>query len=182
MRFAPTHIAGVVELTIEFARDDRGGFGRIFWREEFAEHGLPVELAQCSLSRNPRKGTVRGFHLQAPPHAEAKLVQCISGAMFDVALDLRPGSQTYGRHHALVLSAEDERMVFIPEGCAHAFQTLSPDTRILYYISTAYAPESTLGVRWDDPALGIKWPITESVTLSKRDRSLPLLADYRASA
>ncbi len=121
---------------------------------------------------------MRGFHLQAEPHAEAKLVHCIAGRLFDVALDLRPGSPTYGRHHAVELSAASERMLYVPEGCAHAFQTLEEATALIYYISVPYRPENARGVVWDDPALGIRWPLRD-VILSKRDRQLPRLENFR---
>jgi dTDP-4-dehydrorhamnose 3,5-epimerase len=178
MRFTKTAIDGVVEVTIDWRRDERGGFGRVFCTEEFAEHGLTSHLAQCSVSSNLRRGTVRGFHLQAKPDAEAKLVQCVAGRLFDVALDLRPGSATYGKHHATELSPESGRMLFIPEGCGHAFQTLEDATSLIYYISSPYRPESARGVAWDDPAIGVTWPVEDAI-LSERDRTLPRLKDFQ---
>ena len=182
MIFATTPIQGVVEVTIESARDERGSFGRIFCRQAFASNGLSSTLEQCSVSTSARRGTVRGFHLQAAPHAEAKLVQCIRGRLFDVTLDLRPGSPTYGAHHAVELLADQPCVLYIPEGCAHAFQTLADDTRVLYYISAAYDPDSVRGVRWDDPELGIAWPIRRDIVISRRDRDLPTLAEFAESA
>ena len=182
MRFQPTPIAGVVEVTIDLQRDPRGAFGRTFCRREFAAHGLAAALAQCNLSDNTRARTVRGFHLQMKPHREAKLVQCVRGRLFDVALDLRAGSPTYGRHHATELSAANGRMLYIPEGCAHGFQTLEDDTSIMYYISAYYEPASARGVRWNDPALGIKWPFAEPAAVNERDLTLPLLKEFAPEA
>lgn len=178
MRFNRTAIEGVVEVAIDWHRDERGGFGRVFCAEEFAVHGLIVNFAQCSISSNLRRGTVRGFHLQGAPYAEAKLVHCVAGRLFDVALDLRPESATYGKHHVAELSPESGRMLFIPEGCAHAFQTLEDATSLVYYISLPYHPECASGVAWDDSAIGVAWPVKDAI-LSERDRSLPRLEDFR---
>jgi dTDP-4-dehydrorhamnose 3,5-epimerase len=182
MQFQPTSISGVVEITIDWQSDARGAFGRTFCGREFAEHGLNPELVQCSISRNSSARTVRGFHLQAEPHEEAKLVQCIAGRMLDVALDLRAGSVTYGRHYAVELSAGQGKMLYIPEGCAHGFQTLESHTAIMYYISTYYEPAAGRGVRWDDPALGVVWPFTRGAIVNERDQTLPMLADYAPGA
>lgn len=178
MRFDRTAIDGVMEVSIEWHRDERGGFGRTFSLEDFAAHGFGT-LVQCSVSTNKRRGTVRGFHLQAKPYQEAKLVQCVAGRMLDVALDLRPNSKTYGMHHAAELSAESGRMLFVPKGCAHAFQTLEDNTGLVYYISAPYAPESGRGVLWNDPAVGVAWPVKEAI-VGERDRNLPCLEEYRA--
>jgi dTDP-4-dehydrorhamnose 3,5-epimerase len=178
MQFNKTAIEGVVEVAIDWHRDERGGFGRVFCVEEFAAHGLTVNLAQCSVSTNLRRGTVRGFHLQVPPHAEAKLVQCVAGRLLDVALDLRPESATYGKHHLAELSPESGRMLFIPEGCGHAFQTLEDATSLVYYISVPHHPESVRGVAWDDSAIGVAWPVKDAI-LGERDRNLPGLEDFR---
>ncbi len=180
MMFQSTTIAGVMEVSIDWHRDARGDFGRTYCRREFAAHGLMAELAQCSVSTNARRGTVRGFHLQATPHPEAKLVQCVRGRIYDVALDLRFNSPTYRRFHAVELGADDGRMLYIPKGCAHAFQCLEDDTTILYYISTFYEPASGRGVRWDDPAIGVRWPLADAAIVSERDRDFSTLADYEA--
>ena len=177
MQFTPTIIDGVLEVSIEWHRDERGGFGRIFCAEEFARRGLFSTPAQCSFSSNVRRGTIRGFHLQTQPYAEAKLVQCVAGRLFDVALDLRPNSPTYGKHHAVELSPESGRMLFIPEGCAHAFQTLEDATSIVYYISVPFQPDSGRGVFWNDPAIGVKWPLKEAV-IGERDREWPRLTEF----
>jgi len=182
MHFQPTPIGGAFEISIDWQRDPRGAFGRTFCRQEFATYGLNRDLFQCSVSQNSAARTVRGFHLQATPHEEAKLVHCIDGRIFDVALDLRAGSPTYGRHHAVELSAANGKMLYIPEGCAHGFQTLENDTAIMYCISTFYEPASSRGVRWNDPALKVAWPFVDGVILNERDQALPLLADYAPSA
>jgi dTDP-4-dehydrorhamnose 3,5-epimerase len=178
MRFITTRIDGVMEVGIEWHGDERGRFGRSFCASEFAEHGLTSKLSQCNVSSNIRRGTVRGFHFQTWPHEEAKLVQCVAGRLFDVALDVRPGSSTFGKYHAVELSAEAGQMLFIPEGCAHAFQTLEDATSLAYYISTPYHLESGRGVAWDDPAIGVPWPVRDAI-VSDRDRRLPRLADCR---
>lgn len=180
MRFDPTPLAGVVEVSTLWHRDPRGALGRIFCAREFAAAGLTPEIAQCNLSSNIARGTVRGFHLQDEPFAEDKLVHCIAGRIYDVALDLRPQSPTFGHHHAIELAAGDGRMLYVPRGCAHGFQTLEDASAVLYYISNFHEPGAERGVRWDDPALDVRWPIREGLTLSERDRGLPLLADYRA--
>jgi dTDP-4-dehydrorhamnose 3,5-epimerase len=181
MRFHRTSIEGVVEIVSQPHEDHRGSFRRTFCAREFAANGLSATLAQCSVSENRLKGTVRGFHLQIAPHEEAKLVQCIAGRLFDVALDLRPGSPTYGRFHASELSADSGRMLYIPEGCAHAFQCLEDRTSLLYSMSSSYEPSSSCGVRWNDPTIGVPWPITDAVVLSERDSALPTLAAFGAS-
>lgn len=169
MRFTETDIAGVVVIDLDPFVDDRGSFARIWCEEELRAHGLTAHLSQCSLSRNAKAGTLRGLHLQHAPHAEAKLVRCISGAIYDVALDLRQDSPTFGQWHAVELSAENDSALYIAEGCAHGFQTLVDGTEVLYLISSPYAPGAADGVRWDDPAFGIVWPLAEP-TISERDR------------
>ena len=176
MQFLPTPIDGVFEVFVDWHRDERGDFGRVFCAETFAANGLNAVLSQCSVSSNRQAGTLRGFHFQTKPHQEAKLVQCIAGRVFDVALDLRRGSPTFGRHHAVELSPEAGVMLFVPEGCAHGFQTLVPGSTILYYISTPYMATAGRGVLWNDPAIAVPWPLAEPI-LSERDRHLPLLAE-----
>jgi len=182
MIFTPTALSGAYIIELQKLQDDRGFFARGYCSQEFAAHGLNPDLFQCSVSQNSAARTVRGFHLQATPHEEAKLVHCIDGRIFDVALDLRAGSPTYGRHHAVELSAANGKMLYIPEGCAHGFQTLENDTAIMYYISTFYEPASSRGVRWNDPALKVAWPFVDGAILNERDQALPLLADYAPSA
>lgn len=172
MIFESTAVRGVREITLEPHVDERGSFARIFCRLEFEAAGLNPELVQCSLSSNPRQGTLRGLHYQAPPSQEAKVVRCVQGAIYDVALDLRPGSPTYLEHHAAELSAANGRALYIPPGCAHGFQTLERDAVVLYFMSDVHRPELSRGVRWNDPAFGIRWPIADPVMLD-RDRDYP---------
>ena len=172
MKFQPTRIAGVVVVEPDRHADERGFFLRSFCREAFAAHGLGVAFAQCATSYNLRRGTLRGLHYQRAPVAEAKLVRCVRGAAYDVALDLRPASATRGAWVAVRLSAREANAVFIPEGCAHGFQTLEDDTELFYQITAPYRPEAEAGVRWNDPTLAIDWPVQEPI-LSQRDRTLP---------
>jgi dTDP-4-dehydrorhamnose 3,5-epimerase len=165
-------------LEPERAEDARGFFARTWCEREFRAHGLDTRIAQCSVSFNKRKGTLRGLHYQVPPGAEAKLVRCTRGALFDVVVDLRPGSPTFTRHFGVVLSAENHKMVYVPAGCAHGFQTLEDDTEIHYQISEFYAPDLQRGVRWDDPLFAIPWP-PDSRTIIERDRTYP---DFRPDA
>jgi dTDP-4-dehydrorhamnose 3,5-epimerase len=172
MRFADTELPGVTVVDIEPRTDDRGAFARFYCPSEFAQAGHPFTPAQTSLSRNPRAGTLRGMHYQAPPHGETKLVRCIRGAVFDVALDLRPGSPAYGRWTAAELSADNGRALLIPPGVAHGFLTLEPDTDVLYQIAPEHTPGHEAGVRWDDPAFAIRWPRAPEL-ISERDAGYP---------
>jgi dTDP-4-dehydrorhamnose 3,5-epimerase len=172
MIIEPTPLEGVREIQLEPHVDARGSFARIFCRREFRSAGLRAELAQCNLSENPRRGTLRGLHYQAAPSQEAKVVRCVRGSIFDVALDLRAGSPTRLGHHAVELSAENGRALYIPPGCAHGFQTLEDDAVVLYLMTDFYQPELGRGVRWDDPAFGIEWPIADPSMLD-RDREYP---------
>jgi len=172
MIFEETGIEGVWLLEPERFEDERGFFARTWDREEFASRGLNPAIAQCSVSFNHKAGTLRGLHYQAAPHEEAKLVRCSSGAIFDVAVDLRPESPTYKKWFGAELSAENRAALYIPEGCAHGFLTLSDSTEIHYQISATYVPEAGRGVRWNDPAFGITWP-GEVTVMNDRDRSYP---------
>lgn len=175
MIFLPTELPGVVIVDLERREDDRGFFARAWCRREFAAAGLPDDLAQCSLSRTRRRGTLRGLHYQGPPHEEDKLVRCVRGAVYDVALDLRRRSPAYLRHVAVELSAENGRALLIPRGCAHGFQTLADDTDVFYQMSAYFAPDAARGVRWNDPAFAIPWPIPDPI-LHRRDADYP---DFR---
>jgi len=155
--------------------DDRGFFARSFCQREFEAQGLNPHLAQCNVSFNRRRGTLRGLHFQAKPHEEAKLVRCTQGAIWDVAVDLREGSPSRRRWYAVELNAENRLALYVPEGFAHGFQTLADDCEVLYQMSEFYYPELARGVRWDDGALGIQWPLPNPI-LSDRDRSYPPLA------
>jgi len=172
VKFTPTPLAGAWLVSLEPHTDERGFFARVWCAEEFAARKLDTRVAQCSLSFNQRRGTLRGMHWQAAPHEETKVVRCVRGALHDVIIDLRPDSATYTRHFAAELSAENRLALYVPAGFAHGFQTLADDTEILYQISEFYAPEAGRGVRWNDPAFGIRWPIAGPL-LSERDRSYP---------
>jgi dTDP-4-dehydrorhamnose 3,5-epimerase len=172
MMFGKTRLPDVYEVEIEPHRDDRGFFARTWCRQEFEAKGLNAGLVQCSISFNPRKGTLRGMHYQAAPYEEAKLVRCTRGAIYDVVLDLRPQSPMFKEWVAVVLTPDKRNMVFVPEGCAHGFLTLEDDAEVFYQMSQFYSPESTRGVRWDDPAFRIAWPGAVEV-ISDRDRTYP---------
>jgi dTDP-4-dehydrorhamnose 3,5-epimerase len=176
MRFVETAIRGVVVVDVEALEDERGAFARLQCPDEFAAAGHPFAPVQTSLSRNPHAGTLRGLHYQPAPHAETKLVRAVRGRMFDVALDLRPASPTFRRWIAEELSADNARALLIPEGVAHGFLTLEPDTDVLYQISPAFQPGHEAGVRWDDPAFAIAWPAAPAL-ISPRDATYP---DVRA--
>lgn len=176
----PTSLPGVMIIDVESHRDERGSFSRLFCRDELESAGLCGQLAQASLSRNPRAGTVRGMHYQCAPHGEHKLVACVRGAVFDAVIDARRGAPTFGAFVSAELTEENRRMLFIPPGFAHGFQTLADHSAVAYFISVPYAPASAAGIRWDDPVVGIPWPSTEKRIISARDRALPLLAESRA--
>ena len=178
MIFTPARLPGLCLIGMERQADDRGWFARAWCQREFAEHGLDTGLAQVSLSSNKRRGTLRGMHYQRAPHGETKLVRCVRGTIWDVALDLRPASPTHGQWQGFELSAENGLALYIPEGFAHGFQTLAPESEVLYQISTFYAPEVAAGVRYNDPAFAIDWPLPVSV-ISPRDAAWP---DYRRKA
>jgi dTDP-4-dehydrorhamnose 3,5-epimerase len=172
MTFQETKLAGVFEIHLEPKVDERGFFARSWCRYEFEQQELNSNLAQCSISFNSRKGTLRGMHYQTESYAEAKLVRCTKGAIYDVAVDMRPQSATFMRWVGTKLNATNRRALYIPEGCAHGFLTLEDDTEVFYQISESYHPEAARGVRWDDPAFGIVWPEVVEV-ISDRDRTYP---------
>ena len=174
MKFLPTPLAGAYLIELEQLDDERGFFARSFCQNEFKAHGLDPVVAQCNVSFNRKRGTLRGLHYQAAPHAEAKLVRCTRGAVWDVIVDLRKGSLTVRQWHAAELTADNRRALYIPAGFAHGFQTLADDSEVLYQMSEFYHPESARGVRWDDPTLAIRWPLKEPV-MSPRDREFPAL-------
>jgi dTDP-4-dehydrorhamnose 3,5-epimerase len=172
MTFTETLLEGVLVVGLEKHTDDRGFFARIWCPKEFAARGLNPDIAQVSLSYNAVAGTLRGMHYQAAPHAEAKLVRVTAGAIWDVALDLRPESKTFAQWFGTELTAENRRMLYIPEGCAHGFITLAENTEVAYHISAAYEPLAGRGVRWDDPAFDIRWPRSVTV-IGPKDRAWP---------
>jgi dTDP-4-dehydrorhamnose 3,5-epimerase len=173
MIFIETKLPGAFVIDVEPIEDDRGFFARAWCRREFSEHGLSTDLAQANMSFNKRKGTLRGMHFQKAPHAEVKLVRCTRGAIYDVIVDLRPGSPTHSRWVGVELTAENRRMLYVPEGFAHGFQTLEDNTEIFYLVSEFYTPESEGGVRWSDPVFDIEWPLGAPTEISDKDRSWP---------
>jgi dTDP-4-dehydrorhamnose 3,5-epimerase len=175
VRFIETAIRGAYLVRMERMEDERGFFARTWCAGELAAHRLTARLEQCSVSYNARRGTLRGMHYQAAPHQEAKLVRCTSGAVYDVIVDARAGSPTLGRHVGVELARGADTMLYVPEGVAHGFITLMDDTELSYFISAAYEPRAQRGFRWNDPALGIEWPLAPSST-SARDAALPLFA------
>jgi dTDP-4-dehydrorhamnose 3,5-epimerase len=179
MKFRATPLSGAYDIEIEPNTDERGFFARTWCANEFGEHGLSAAVAQTSISRNERKGTVRGMHMQLPPSREAKLVRCIRGAIHDVIIDLRPDSASYLGHYGVDLSARLHNALYVPPLMAHGFQTLEDETEVLYQMSDFYAPDLGTGWRWNDAAFGIRWPITASVTIARRDAAY---ADFDAEA
>lgn len=177
MLFRPLEIPGLWLIEPEKMEDERGFFSRLFCADTFRERGLCVDYPQWSVSFNKRRGTLRGLHFQAPPHEETKLVSCTRGAVFDVAVDVRPQSRSRGRWAGVELSAENRAVLYIPAGFAHGFQTLTDDAEVRYHISERYRPEASRGVRWDDPDLAVAWPSTGQRVISSRDQALPRLRD-----
>ncbi len=173
MIFEATPLAGAIVIEPEPLSDNRGFFARLYCATTFAERGLNPQLDQISMSFNAAAGTVRGMHLQRPPAAECKIVRVTAGAVFDVIVDLREGSETFGRWFGVELSAANRKLIYIPEGFAHGFQTLVPETEVTYHISRGYAPELATGVPYDDPDLAIAWPIEAPVVISDRDAAWP---------
>ena len=172
MIFRETPIRDVCVIEPERYEDERGFFARTWDTKEFAARGLRGRLVQCSLSYSRARGTLRGMHYQEAPHEEAKLVRCTAGAIFDVAVDLRSGSETFCRWLGVELSAENRRALYVPEGCAHGFLTLTDGAEVSYQMSEFHAPEATRGVRFDDPAFGIEWP-GQIAVVNERDRTYP---------
>jgi dTDP-4-dehydrorhamnose 3,5-epimerase len=172
MIFTATKLAGAYIIEPEPIADDRGFFARSWCEKEFAAQGLNPQLVQCNISFNHRRGTLRGMHYQASPHGECKLVRCTAGSIYDVIIDLRPDSMTYTQWVAVELTVANRQALYIPEGLAHGFQTLSDEAEVLYQMSEFYHPESARGVRWDDPKFQIPWPIVD-ITISDCDRQYP---------
>ncbi len=172
MLFAETLIKGVYIIELVRHEDERGFFARSWCQREFEEHGLNPKMVQCNVSFNNKRGTLRGMHYQAAPFEEARLVRCTAGAIYDVIIDLRSNSPTFKKWLAIELTAINRRSLFIPEGLAHGFQTLTDDTEVFYQMSEFYTPDAARGLRWDDPAFGIEWPI-ETLIISEKDRTYP---------
>jgi dTDP-4-dehydrorhamnose 3,5-epimerase len=174
MKFSELSLPGVFAIDLEPFEDARGTFARTFCVDEFAEHGLETRVVQCSTSTNHKRATLRGMHLQRSPHVETKLVRCTRGSAFDVVVDLRTESPTFGQWLGVELRASSRTEIYVPQRCAHGFLTLEENTQIDYLISAVYSPEASIGFRWDDPGVAIEWPFVPEV-LSERDRSLPVL-------
>jgi dTDP-4-dehydrorhamnose 3,5-epimerase len=171
-------VPGIHRLLLPDYRDERGSFSPAWIRDDLLGRGLDVEVAQINLATNPVRGTLRGLHFQTAPFTEVKIIQVLSGALFDVIVDLRPASPAFGRSMWVRLDAEHREALYLPKGVAHGYQTLEPDTMLLYTVSSAYAPQHQGGVLWSDPALAIPWPLTPAF-ISGRDRDLPLMQDVR---
>jgi dTDP-4-dehydrorhamnose 3,5-epimerase len=175
MKFTETNLPGAYIVEPELREDDRGFFARTFCAREFSEKGLADGFVQCSVSMTRERGTLRGLHFQLAPAAEAKLVRCIAGALYDVIIDLRPDSKTYLQHIGVELTAKNRRALYVPEMFAHGFQTLAADTEVFYQISEFYAPDLARGLRFDDPKLAVQWPLPVTA-MSDKDRQWPLLS------
>lgn len=178
MIFHATKLPGALVIELERHADERGHFARTWCRDEFARQGLSIQLSQCSVSYNHRRGTLRGMHWQAAPHAEVKLVRCTRGAIFDVIVDLRPNSPTHAQWLGVELTPDNHRMLYIPEGFAHGFQTLADESEVYYQISADFQPHSARGARWNEPRFDIRWPLDVTV-ISARDQNFP---DYQPEA
>ncbi len=173
MIFTESKLKGAFVIEPEKLTDNRGFFARSWCQREFAEHGLNTNLAQANIAFNNRAGTLRGMHRQTAPHEEAKLVRCTRGALFDVIIDLRPGSSTCGKWFGVELTQDNHKMLYVPEGFAHGYLTLTNDCEIFYLVSEFYTPGAEKGVRWNDPAFGIEWPETPNLLISEKDRAWP---------
>ena len=171
MKFFETRLKGAFLIDIEPLEDERGFFARTWCRKEFEQHGIDADWVQCIISSNKRKGTLRGMHYQVAPFAEAKLVRCTLGAIYDVIIDLRPGSTTYCHWVSAELSAENCKMIYIPQGFANGFQTLVDNTEVFYQMSAFYAKEYARAIRWNDPQFKIHWPEADRI-ISKKDQNI----------
>jgi dTDP-4-dehydrorhamnose 3,5-epimerase len=174
LKFTETELKDAYIIEPELLTDERGFFARSWCQKEFTERGLNPNLVQCNISFNLKKGTLRGMHYQAKPHEEAKLVRCTMGAIYDVIVDIRPESPTFKQWVAVKLTAENRKMLYIPEDMAHGFQTLVDNTEVFYQMSEFYHSESATGLRWDDPVFGIEWKKQQNLIISDKDLSYPL--------
>lgn len=177
MIFVETILKGAFVIEAQRLEDERGFFARVFCQRDFAQHGLSTAIAQCNVSFNPRKGTLRGMHYQVAPFEEAKVIRCTQGAIHDVIVDLRPESSTFRKWTGVELSAENRKMLYVPANFAHGFLTLEDNTEVFYQMSQFYSGEHGRGVRWNDPAFNIQWPM-EPMIMNDRDRTCP---DFRAT-
>lgn len=179
MKIERLKIPGSVEVAFQARGDERGYFMRTYDKAIFAEHGLPTGWVQMNESLSANVGTIRGLHFQRPPHTEAKLVRCTQGALLDVFVDLRKGSPTYGQWDSVELRADRHNAVLVPRGCAHGFCSLEPNSTVNYMVDNFYTPAAEEGVRWNDPALAISWPLRGEPTISAKDAAWPLFKDVR---
>lgn len=173
MIFKETKLKGAFIIEMEPIKDMRGFFARAWCKKEFEEHGLKPYLVQANITFSREKGTLRGMHYQVAPYQEAKLVRCLKGALFDVIIDLRPDSPTYREWIDIELAEDNYKMLYVPEGFAHGYQTSEDNTEVFYQVSQFYCPESERGIRWNDPAFGIRWPQTQDLVISKKDKKWP---------
>ena len=178
MKFNPTRLDGLWHLELELREDDRGFLARTYCDQEFGAHGLNTRWPQCNLTQTKQRGMIRGMHFQSEPKPEIKLIRCAAGAIFDVLVDVRRDSRTFGQWEGFELTAGNHRMLYVPGGFAHGFQCLADHSEVFYQMSEFYQPELARGLRWNDPQVGIRWPLANPV-LSERDRHLPLLADLK---
>jgi dTDP-4-dehydrorhamnose 3,5-epimerase len=176
MKFSKTSLAGLWVIDLELREDERGFLARTFCENEFSANGLNIRWPQCNLTLTKTRGMIRGMHFQLSPRAEIKLVRCAAGAIFDVAVDVRPNSPTFGKWEGFELNSQNRRMLYIPGGFAHGFQCLADNSEVFYQMSEFFFADLSRGVRWNDPTVAIKWPLPDP-TLSERDKNLPLLAD-----
>jgi dTDP-4-dehydrorhamnose 3,5-epimerase len=176
MKFLQTELSGVWLIELGLREDERGFFARTFCEKEFGERGLNARWPQCNLTLTKNRGAIRGMHFQAEPKPEVKLIRCAAGKIFDVVVDVRRDSPTFGKWEGFELSTENHRQLYVPAGFAHGFQCLADNCEVFYQMSEFYFPELARGVRWNDPAIGIQWPLPDAI-LSERDRQLPLLAE-----
>lgn len=171
MNFIETELKGAFIIDVQSLEDERGFFARAWCEKEFKKHGLVSRMVQANISVNKKKGTLRGLHYQVAPFEEAKLMRCTRGAIFDVIIDLRPESPTYKSWLGVELTTKNHKMLYIPEGFAHGYQTLEDDTEVFYQVSQFYSPESERGVNWGDPIFEVEWPITDDIIISAKDKN-----------
>jgi dTDP-4-dehydrorhamnose 3,5-epimerase len=173
MIFKKTKLKGIFIIELEKHRDERGYFARTWCRNEFKENGLNSNLAQANTALSFQKGTLRGMHYQIAPYEETKIIRCIRGSVFDVVIDIRPDSITYGQWLGVELSFENQTMLYVPEGFAHGYKTLENNSEVFYLVSQFYTPDAERGIRWDDPAFNITWPETSDLIISEKDKNWP---------
>jgi dTDP-4-dehydrorhamnose 3,5-epimerase len=173
MKFIETDIEGAYKIQVEKFGDDRGFFGRGYCEKEFLNQGIKMQIVQANIGFSKKKHTIRGLHYQLEPYAEDKLVRCDKGSLLDVAVDIRKDSSTYGKSIQIELNENELSLVFIPAGCAHGYQTLTDDTEIYYMVSAFYSPDHERGIRWNDPAIDVKWRESHDVIISDKDKNWP---------